>query len=114
MRKSTRYSRTALLLLGITLLLWITALLFLLRIVNIFDAYLMKFPGPAVVFGAMLVCPLAVAYLGVKMIRTRQKPPAGWLFAGAGGLLFVAFVVVIGIPMLVSAMTPEAPKNPST
>ncbi|MHC4227596.1 MAG: pectate lyase family protein, partial [Planctomycetota bacterium] len=29
-------------------------------------------------------------------------------------LLFVAFVVVIGIPMLVSAMTPEAPKNPST
>ncbi|TKJ33674.1 MAG: pectate lyase [Planctomycetes bacterium B3_Pla] len=112
MRKSTRYFQTALLLLGITLLLWTTALLFLLRIVNIFDAYLMKFPGPAVVFGAMLVCPLAVVYLGVKMIRTRQL--AGWLFAGAGGLLFVCFAVVIGIPMFVSAMTPETPKNPST
>jgi pectate lyase len=102
------------LLLGSASILWITALLFLFRIVNIFDAYLMKFPGPLVVFGAMLLCPLGAAYSGIRMIRARQTPLAGWLFAGAGGLLLVAFVVVIGIPLIAGAMTPETPKNPST
>jgi pectate lyase len=114
MKESARYSRTGLFLLGITLLLWLTGLLFLFRIVNIFDAYLMKFPGPAVIFGAMLACPLVVACFGIRMSRTPQKPMAGWLFAGAGSFLFVAFVVIIGIPLLVNAMTPETPKNPST
>ena len=114
MRKSSRYFRIGLLLLGVTSVLWITAALFLFRIANIFDAYLMKFPGPLVVFGAMLVCPLVATYFGIRMIRTRQNRPAGWLFASVGTLLFVAFVVVIGVPMLVSAMTPETPKNPST
>jgi pectate lyase len=113
-RKSSRYSKTGLFLLSITLLLWVTALLFRFRIINIFDAYLMKFPGPAVIWGTMLFCPLAVMYAGVRMIRTREIPLAGWMFATAGGLLFVAFVVVIGIPMLISAMTPGTPKNPST
>jgi pectate lyase len=114
MRKSSRYSKTGLFLLGITLLLWVTALLFRFRIINIFDAYLMKFPGPTVILGAMVLCPLAVMYVGVRMIRMREIPLAGWLFATAGGFLFVAFVVVIGVPMLISAMTPETPKNPST
>jgi len=114
MKKSLRYFRTGLLLLGATSILWITAALFFFRIANIFDAYLMKFPGPLVVFGAMLVCPLVAAYFGFRMIRTRQNPLVGWLFASAGALLFVAFVVIIGVPMLVSAMTPETPKNPST
>lgn len=114
MRKSSRHFRVGLLLLGVTSILWITALLFLFRIVNIFDAYLMKFPGPLVVFGSMLVCPLGAAYFGIRMIRTRQTPVSGWLFAGAGSLLLVAFVVVIGIPLLASAMAPKTPKNPST
>ncbi|MHC4627668.1 MAG: pectate lyase family protein, partial [Planctomycetota bacterium] len=72
------------------------------------------FPGPLVVFGAMLFCPLLTTYLGIRMVRTRQNRLAGWLFAAAGTLLSVAFVVVIGIPMVVSAMAPETPKNPST
>ncbi len=114
MRKSSRYSRAGLFLLGVTSILWITAALFFFRIANIFDAYLMKFPGPLVVFGTMLVCPLGAAYFGVRMIRTRHNPLVGWLFASAGCLLFVAFVVIIGVPMLASAMTPETPKNPST
>jgi pectate lyase len=84
------------------------------RVANIFDAYLMKFPGPLVVFGAMFVCPLGAAYLGVRMIRTRQARLTGWLFTGAGGLFFVAFVLIIGIPLVISAMEPETPKNPST
>ena len=49
---------TLTLLLGVPALLWIIALLFRFRVVNIFDAYLMKFPGPLVVFGAMALCPL--------------------------------------------------------
>ena len=114
MRKSLRYFRAGLFLLGVTSILWITAALFFFRIANIFDAYLMKFPGPLAVFGAMLICPLAAAYFGIRMIRTRQDPLAGWLFASAGSLLIVAFVVIIGIPMLISAMTPETPKNPGT
>ncbi len=50
---------TVITLLGVTALLWLL-LLFLFRIVNIFDAYLMTFPGPWVVFGAMGCCPLVL------------------------------------------------------
>lgn len=114
MKGSGRYARTGLILLSIPLLLWVTALLFLFRIINIFDAYLMKFPGPVVVFGAMVVCPLAAIYIGVKMIRTQRRPRLGGVFAAIGGLLLVAFAVVIGLPKLLDAMTPGPPKNPST
>lgn len=101
-------------LLGVPAVLWVTALLFWFRVVNIFDAYLMKFPGPSVVFGAMLICPLAALVLGIRMVRKRRAPVLGRLAATAGGLLFVAFGVFIGIPMLTAAFTPRTPKNPST
>jgi len=114
MRNSPRYLSFVLALLGITLFLWITALLFFLRVVNIFDAYLMKFPGPFVIWGTMTVCPLAVLYFGLKMVHSRQSRLSGWLLATAGGLLFLAFVVLIGIPLLIGAVTPGTPKNPST
>jgi pectate lyase len=89
-------------------------LLFLFRIVNIFDAYLMKFPGPFVIWGIMFFCPLLVVYFGIKMIRFGQNPLSGWLFLTSGSILFVAFVVVIGIPIITRMMTPETPKNPTT
>lgn len=114
MKRSARYTKTGLFLLSITLLLWVAALLFRFRIINIFDAYLMKFPGPVVVFGAMATCPLATMYIGVKMIRTQQIPLLGRVFTATGGFLLVAFAVVIGIPMLIDAMTPGPPKNPTT
>jgi pectate lyase len=103
-----------LVLLSIPLFLWVTALLFRFRIVNIFDAYLMKFPGPVVIFGIMIVCPLAAIYAGVKMVRTQQDPHLGRMCAAVGGLLLVAFAVVIGLPMLLDAVTPGPPKNPGT
>jgi len=114
MKKSSRYRSIGLLLLGVTLALWITALLFLFRIVNIFDAFLMKFPGPVVIWGAMLLCPLVAAYLGIRMILARQSPLVGWSFTIGGGLLVIIFVVAIGVPLIVHAMTPGTPKNPST
>ncbi len=114
MKMSARYTRIGLSLLSITLLLWAAALLFRFRIINIFDAYLIKFPGPVVVFGAMILCPLVTMFVGVKMIRRQQVPLLGRVFTALGGFLFVAFVIVIGIPMLISAMTPGTPKNPST
>ena len=68
-----KHTKIGLLLLGIPLLLWILILLFLFRIANIFDAYLMKFPGPLVIWLSMSLCPAAAVYLGVKMIHAKQE-----------------------------------------
>lgn len=114
MTKSTLLFAIAFTLLIITVLLWVTAALFQLRIVNIFDAILMKFPGPLVVFGAMSGCPLLAMILGVKMIRNKQSPVLGRIVTYTGGLLFVAFVFFIGIPILKNTLEPKTPKNPST
>lgn len=100
--------------LGIAALLWFTALLFLFRVVNIFDAVLMKFPGPAVTFGAMFICPLLAVILGVWMIRNKQARVSGSIGVCLGGIMFVMFVVIIGIPMLKDMLKPKTPKNPST
>ena len=113
MKTSARQIRLALCLLGITVLLWALALLFLLRVVNIFDAYLMKFPGPVVIFGTMIVGPLVAIWLGVRMIRAGQRPALSWGLGAAGGVLFLAFVGVVGVPMLEGALTPAPPRNPS-
>jgi len=112
--RKPRHRRLVFVLLLIPAVLWVTALLFRFRVVNIFDAYLMKFPGPWVVFGAMLICPLAALVLGVRMVRKHQAPLTGRLTTAAGGLLLVAFAVFIGIPMLQAAFEPRTPKNPST
>ena len=63
--------RAVVCLLSVTCLLWVTALLFLFRIINIFDAILMKFPGPIVVFGAMALIVLGV--LLQKRMRSRRR-----------------------------------------
>ncbi|MHC4534088.1 MAG: pectate lyase family protein [Planctomycetota bacterium] len=114
MKMSPRYTTLGLLLLGIPLLLWILALLFLFRVVNIFDAYLMKFPGPLVIWAAMSLCPVAAVYLGAKMLRARQSPFMGRIFATMGTFLLVAFIMLIGIPMVNEMRKPKTPKNPST
>ena len=114
MRRPARNLKKGILLLSITSILWITILLFQFRIANIFDAYLMKFLGPMVIWSIMLFCPLLATYFGIKMIRSRQAQLAGWLFAASGCFMFIAFVVIIGIPIIIQMMTPETPKNPST
>ena len=113
MKQSTRI-RTALALLGVTLVLWLLAGLFIFRVVDIFHARLMKFPGPWVTLGAMALCPLIVMVLGIKMLRERHGRIAAMVFTGGGCLLLVAFVVLFGIPMVVKALEPKTPRNPST
>ncbi len=111
---SRKYTKTGLLLLGIPLLLWILILLFYFRIANIFDAYLMKFPGPLVIWALMLLCPAAAVYLGIKMLRAKQHLFPARIFTAMGTLLFVAFIVLIGIPIIKDALRPKPPKNPGT
>lgn len=114
MKEPARAIRAAWVLLGITLLLWLMALLFRLRVVNTFDRYLMKLPGPVVTFGFMLLAPLAVLVIGVHTIHGRQSRAQGWILASAGGLLIVAFAVAIALPMIADAFAPRPPENPST
>ena len=102
------------LLLLVPLGLWSLALLFLLRIVNIFDRYLMKFPGPVVIFGAMVIGPLLAVVIGRRMLRNRQKRAEASVYIALGGILLIAFTGVIGAPMIKGALTPGPPKNPST
>ena len=106
--------KIGLLLLCIPLILWILILLFNFRIANIFDAYLMKFPGPLVIWSAMSLCPVAAVYLGIKMLRAKQGLFMARIFTAIGTLLLMAFIALIGIPMVNEMRRPKTPKNPST
>jgi pectate lyase len=114
MAKSSRYTAIALIALSVAVFLWVTLALFQFRIINIFDAVLMKFPGPLVIFGAMLVCPLLAAILGVGLIRMRRVHILARLFVVTGALLLVMFIFLIGIPMLINVLKPKTPENPGT
>jgi pectate lyase len=114
MKRAASDLKKGMLLLGITSILWIMLLLFQFRIANIFDAYLMKFPGPLVIWGIMLFCPLLAVYFGIKMIRSQQSTPTGWLFVTWGGFLFIAFIVIVGIPLAIQKTAARTPENPST
>jgi len=114
MKTPSKYIKIGLLLLSIPLLLWILLLLFYFRVANIFDAYLMKFPGPLVIWAAMSLCPIAAVYLGVKMIRRKQNRSSGWIFTITGTILLAGFIIVIGIPMANELLKQKPPKNPST
>ncbi len=113
MAKPARFIVIAFAALSITILLWLTAALFLFRVINIFDAVLMKFPGPVVIFGAMSVCPLLALLLGIGMIRSKRTRILGSVVTGISGLLLAMFVVIIGIPMLRNTLKPDTPVNPS-
>jgi pectate lyase len=115
MRSVTRLETgIALALLAVAFALWLLAILFILRVTDIFHAYLMKFPGPWVTLGLMIVSPLAAMVLGVRMFRRGRTRVMGVACAGVGGSFLVAFAVVFAIPMLLHALEPKTPKNPST
>jgi pectate lyase len=113
MRQNTRV-KLALTLLGLTLVLRLLAGLFLFRITDFFHAHLMKFAGPWVTIGTMVICPLAAMVLGLRMLRERRTRVIGIAFSTVGLLLLVLFVVVVGIPMVTRAFEPKTPTNPST
>jgi pectate lyase len=100
--------------LAITAALWLLALLFLFRVVNIFDAYLMKFPGPVVIYGLFLLCPIGMLRLGWKIRREQRRPGLGGMFVLFGSIFLAVFILLIAVPMIRDALSPKAPKNPST
>lgn len=115
MKSNGKYQfRAILVLLGVATVLWLLAALFIFRVANIFDAYLMKFPGPGIIFGLMGVCPLVAMVLGIRMFRLGHTRAVGLACTSTGGLLLAAFLVVLGIPMLLGALEPKTPKNPGT
>ena len=114
MENPSRNTKLGFILLGAPLILWILALLFLFRVINIFDKYLMKFPGPFVIWGIMLLFPIGAIYLGSKMVRAQHTVNLGRAYIGLGGIMFLGFVVIVGVPMIRDALAPKIPTNPST
>lgn len=106
--------RLGLIFLGTPLLLWILALLFLLRVINIFDKYLMKFPGPMVIWGIMLLFPIGAIVLSRRMLKAQEKPKLAQTYLALGGIQLLGFILIIAIPMIRSALEPKTPTNPST
>ena len=100
MKSDGKYQVTiALALLAVVFVLWLLAALFILRIVNIFDAYLMKFPGPWITFGLMGICPLAAMVLGVNILRRGRKRALGLACTVGGGLYSNAPISQIAVPL---------------
>lgn len=114
MENSTRNPKLRLILLGTPIVLWILALLFLFRVINIFDKYLMKVPGPFVIWGIMLLFPIGAIYLGSKMVRAQHRVNLGRTYVGLGGIMLLGFVIIVGIPMIQGALAPKTPLNPNT
>lgn len=106
--------KAALALLSTSAVLWALAALFRLGVVNIFDRYLMKFPGPAVTFGAMALFPLAAGLLGLRLARRSASRTFGQALTAAGAVLTLATLVFIGLPLTLEALAPRPPKNPAT
>lgn len=113
MSRHNREIRIAWTLTAVPVFLWILALLFLFRVVNIFDRYLMKFPGPIIVYGAMLLCPLGALVIGIRMIRSHRNQSLGWFFSLSGAIIAMSFLVVVGIPIVDDLVSPKPLINPS-
>src|SRR3954471_6091389 len=83
---SPEFVRTAVLgSLGLTIVLWTLALLFKWHMFGFFQTFLIKrFPGTAVTLGAMVVCPMVAACLGLAHLRRGQGRWLG-LFGAVSG-----------------------------
>ena len=110
--KSRRYIRVALTLVGITLFLWVLTVLYFLRISSIFLRLTKDF-GSVLTLGAMFIFPLIAIIVGARMLRDRQSIGLARSIVALGALLWLALVAVIGIPMIISALEPKTPPNPS-
>lgn len=113
--QSTRDVRWSVVLLVIPLLLWVPPILFLCRINGYFlDRVLLKAPGLYFVYAVLFMCPLAAVFVGWRLVRIRSKTFVGGSVVTLGCLLLVAFVTVIGVPLVGNALAEKTPKNPST
>ena len=107
----------SILLLLFTLFLLLPLLLYRLRLGHLlagWDRPLLHAPLFYFVLGAMVVCPLAALVLGWRMVRSGENRMGGRVVLGSSGLLILAFVGAIGLPLVKWSLEPARPKNPST
>lgn len=114
MKKRMRHLRTVLALVILPALLWIAAVLFLFRVSPFFHAVLIKTFGMIPVLGTMALCPLVALILSIRLIFRDRAFWLGGVLAASAGLMLVAFLAVIALPMMLAALEPATPKNPSS
>lgn len=98
-------------LLGIPFLLWILLWLqesFSVRLIG----WIGELVGRWVVIGWMFLGPLLATIVGIIMLR-RQRIRPGLALSVIGGVMSIAFIILIGRPLLVTGAH-VTPKNPST
>ncbi len=95
--------------LGLSLVFWILAALYLLKFSRLFHG-IMKVLGPAT-YVVMLVAPLLALVLGLRRLRSGAGTRLAWIAVVGGGLMVVAFVGVIAIPMAMKASERAAIKS---
>jgi hypothetical protein len=95
--------RTLQVLFAAPLLLWLAIVLHVLRLSTAFN-WMVKHFTPFVVFGILMLCPLAAAWLGWRIQRR------GALIGGL--VLFAAFVAYPGIPLIRHKLEPRTPVLP--
>jgi pectate lyase len=107
--------RLAVVLLAVTAALWLGVALYQYRVTSFFHAFLIRrFPGPWVVFGAMMVCPALAAVTALRRRRAGWRAPWTRVVAVLGVAFVLVFVALIGLPMAVAAIRPDTQDNPST
>jgi pectate lyase len=87
--------------LGLSLTFWALAVLYLLKISRLFHG-IMKLLGP-LTYVVMLAGPLVAVVLGVRRLRSGQGTRLAWCAVVGGGLMVVAFIGVIAVPLAMKA-----------
>lgn len=87
--------------LGLSLTFWVLAILYLLKVSRLFHG-ITKLLGPAT-YAIMLAGPLLTLVLGVRSIRVGKGSRFAWCAAVGGGLMVVAFIGVIAVPLAMKA-----------
>lgn len=113
MFNDTRYRRLILGLLSAAGLLWLLAVLYLLRVTPAF-LWLGKRIGTPTELVVMSLGPVVAAWLGWRLLKAGQSRRLAQLALSAGAVSTAAFIGLIAAPMIEKARTAGTPKNPST
>ncbi|MBI4568121.1 MAG: pectate lyase [Planctomycetes bacterium] len=108
-----RTRRLLTVLLGVTLLLWLLAGLFILGLWRSGFVWLTRSGRNWVTFSAMALCPLAALVVGVRANRAARSLRLR-MANTTSLLLVVAFVGCIGVPLAMQALEERTPENPTT
>lgn len=74
----------------------------------------MKFPGPFVIIGVLVLFPIWAIFLGKKIKESDSTSIKARFIISGGGIMLLAATVIFLIPQIVNLFTPKTPLNPST